>query len=57
MRNCIRRFDETLCEKAGKISLIEFEQEINNNFICNKDFELLKFNIGETEKLRINLYN
>jgi len=30
-----------MCEKAGKISLIELEQEINDNFVSNKDFELL----------------
>jgi hypothetical protein len=41
MRNCIRAFDESMCEKAGKISLIELEQEINDNFVSNKDFELL----------------
>lgn len=53
MRNCIREFDETMCEKASKISLIQLEQEINDSYVSNKDFELLKYTIGESEKLRI----
>lgn len=57
MRNCIRAFDESMCEKAGKISLIELEQEINDNFVSNKDFELLQFTIEEREKLRIQQNN
>ena len=42
MKEMIRRFDECLSEKANKMSLIELEHRINDNFLHNSKWDDLQ---------------
>ena len=41
MREMIRRFDECISEKANKMSLMELEQKIGENFLHKKMWQEL----------------
>jgi hypothetical protein len=41
MRECIRRFDEDLCEKASNASVILMKEQLERSFIYRDDFDHL----------------
>lgn len=42
MKEMIRRFDETIAEKANKMSMVELEKRINDNFLNIKQWDALQ---------------
>jgi len=38
MKECIRNFDMTICEKANKSAMLAFETKIYEEFVQNYDY-------------------
>ena len=52
MRECLRRFDEDMCEKASKAALIELRESRERKFIYRDDYEELT---NKTNKIQTRM--
>lgn len=55
MKNCIRGFDETICEKASKLSVYEVEKRICEDFVTKIDYKLMSDNLLKLEQERMRV--
>jgi len=49
MKECIRCFDVSICEKANKSGLIAMESRMFEQFILKDDYENLKLGLKKAE--------
>ena len=52
MKNCIRNFDEVLCEKANKSAIFKMEQWIEDDFVSKKEWNSLKGELLKNDEQR-----
>ena len=52
MREIIKQFDKTICEKAGKHSLQQLEQAVGRDFVRKKDMSDILSEMDRNTKQR-----
>ena len=55
MKSCIRGFDETICEKASKMTVYDLEKRICEDFVTKVDYKMMSDNLMELEQERLRV--